>query len=123
MRLYEQMMTPCVRIECVRTDDGEGGYKTEWKEGEAFQAVIVRDTSNTAKIAEKEGVTSVYTVTTGKEISLAFHDVIKRLSDGRIFRVTSDKGDKTSPECSRINISQVSAEKWEVTHDEGSGTE
>lgn len=123
MSLYEQMMTPCVRLECVRTDDGEGGYKTEWKDGEDIQAAIVRDTSTAARVAEKEGVTSVYTVTTRKDVALAFHDVIKRLSDGKVFRITSDKGDKTSPECSRINISQVSAEKWEATHDEGSSTE
>lgn len=122
MSLYEKMMVPCVRMECVRTDDGEGGYKTEWKEGENIQAAIVRDTSTAAKVAEKEGVTSVYTVTTGKDVSLAFHDVIKRLSDGKVFRITSDKGDRTSPECSMINISQVLAEKWEVTHDEGSST-
>lgn len=115
MRLYEQMMTPCVSMECVRTDDGEGGYKTEWKDGEAFQAAIVRDTSAAAKTAEKEGVTSVYTVTTYKDEQLGFHDVIKRMSDGRIFRVTSDKGDKVSPKVSTLNMSQVSAEKWELT--------
>lgn len=122
MSLYEEMMTPCVRMERKGSDDGEGGAETEWIEGERIDAAIVRDTSTAAKVAEKEGVTSVYTITTKRNVLLGFHDVIKRLSDGRIFRVTSDIGDKVSPRMSLIDISQVTAEKWEVTNDKGSSS-
>lgn len=122
MSLYEDMMTPCVRMERKESDDGEGGTRTEWIEGEPIKAAIVRDTSTAAKVAEKEGVTSVYTITTKRNVLLGFHDVIKRLSDGRIFRVTSDIGDKVSPGMSLIDISQVTAEKWEVTDDKGSSS-
>ena len=122
MSLYEKMMTPCVRMERKGSDDGEGGTRTEWIEGERIDAAIVRDTSTAAKVAEKEGVTSVYTITTKRNVLLGFHDVIKRLSDGKIFRVTSDIGDKVSPGMSLIDISQVTAEKWEVTDDKGSSS-
>ena len=122
MNLYEKMMTPCVRMERKGSDDGEGGTRTEWIEGERIDAAIVRDTSTAAKVAEKEGVTSVYTITTKRNVLLGFHDVIKRLSDGKIFRVTSDIGDKVSPGMSLIDISQVTAEKWEVTDDKGSSS-
>ena len=122
MNLYEKMMTPCVRMERKGSDDGEGGSRTEWIAGEQIDAAIVRDTSTAAKVAEKEGVTSVYTITTKRNVLLGFHDVIKRLSDGKIFRVTSDIGDKVSPGMSLIDISQVTAEKWEVTDDKGSSS-
>ena len=122
MNLYEKMMTPCVRMERKGSDDGEGGTRTEWIAGEQIDAAIVRDTSTAAKVAEKEGVTSVYTITTKRNVLLGFHDVIKRLSDGKIFRVTSDIGDKVSPGMSLIDISQVTAEKWEVTDDKGSSS-
>ena len=122
MNLYEKMMTPCVRMERKGSDDGEGGSRTERIAGEQIDAAIVRDTSTAAKVAEKEGVTSVYTITTKRNVLLGFHDVIKRLSDGKIFRVTSDIGDKVSPGMSLIDISQVTAEKWEVTDDKGSSS-
>ena len=122
MNLYEKMMTPCVRMERKGSDDGEGGSRTEWIAGEQIDAAIVRDTSTAAKVAEKEGVTSVYTITTKRNVLLGFHDVIKRLSDGKIFRVTSDIGDKVSPGMSLIDISQVTAEKWEDTDDKGSSS-
>ena len=122
MNLYEKMMTPCVRMERKGSDDGEGGTRTEWIAGKRIDAAIVRDTSTAAKVAEKEGVTSVYTITTKRNVLLGFHDVIKRLSDGKIFRVTSDIGDKVSPGMSLIDISQVTAEKWEVTDDKGSSS-
>ena len=122
MNLYEKMMTPCVRMERKGSDDGEGGTRTEWIAGKRIDAAIVRDTSTAAKVAEKAGVTSVYTITTKRNVLLGFHDVIKRLSDGKIFRVTSDIGDKVSPGMSLIDISQVTAEKWEVTDDKGSSS-
>jgi hypothetical protein len=121
MRLYEKMMEPCILMTETQTEDGEGGYRTEWTERTEIQAAIVKDTSMTARVAEKEGVTSTFTVTTPRNTVLVFHDVIKRVSDGRYFRVTSDR-DVTSPNVSSIGIAQVSAEKWELTDDEGNST-
>jgi hypothetical protein len=121
MRLYEKMMEPCILMTETQTEDGEGGYRTEWTERTEIQAAIIKDTSMTARVAEKEGVTSTFTVTTPRNTVLVFHDVIKRVSDGRYFRVTSDR-DVTSPNVSSIGIAQVSAEKWELTDDEGNST-
>ena len=72
----------CVLMEKKRTPDGAGGWITEWAEGAEFDANIVIDQSLQARVAEKEGVTSVYTVTTRRSTVLEFHDVFKRLSDG-----------------------------------------
>lgn len=113
--LIDSMMTPCVLMEKQRTPDGEGGFYVNWSEGAAFDAAITLDQTLQARIAEKDGVTSLYTVTTRRATVLEFHDVFKRVSDGAIFRVTSNGTDKQSPNVSALDIAQVSAERWALT--------
>lgn len=114
MSLIDEMMDICVFLNRSKVSDGEGGFKVEWSEGAEFRAAIVRDSTMTARIAEKEGVSSVYTITTRKsEVELEYHDVIKRRSDGLILRATSDCNN--SPSVSTLDMCQVNAEKWELT--------
>lgn len=115
MGLIENMMVDCVIMDKRRTPDGEGGVNVDWVEAAPIRAAIVLDSSMQSRTAQKQGVTSVYTVTTGRGIRLEYHDVIKRLSDGKIFRITSDAGDKESPQVSTLDMAQVTAEKWELT--------
>lgn len=102
----------CVLMEKKRTPDGASGWIVEWAEGTAFDAAIILDTSMQSRIAEKEGVTNVYTVTTRRNNPLSFHDVFKRLSDGAIFRATSNGADKQSPDVGTLDMCQVTAERW-----------
>ena len=104
----------CVLMEKKRMSDGAGGWLVEWAEGAEFDAAIVLDTSMQSRIAEKEGVTSVYTVTTRRSTPLSFHDAFKRSKDGVIFRATSNGEDKQSPEFSTLDMCQVTAERWEL---------
>lgn len=112
MSLINEAMTEVVMLEKVHQEDGEGGFFTDWKEGVKFQAAITFDSSMQARTAQKQGVTSLYTITTGKNAKLEFHDVIRRTSDGKIFRVTSDGDDKHTPERASFQFLQVSAEEW-----------
>ena len=96
--------------------DGYGGYTMTWKNGTRFMAAITFDNSIAAKQAEAAGVTSVYTVTTGRSTVLKFHDVFKRCSDKKIFRVTSDGDDRFTPASTPLDMRQVSAEEWELPH-------
>lgn len=112
MALFEDFKTECVLMEKTRTPDGEGGSITEWVEGTPFMAAVVFNNSLEARVAEKQGVTNLYTVTTDKNTSLEYHDVFKRVSDGKIFRVTSDGDDAKTPDVATFAFSQVSAEEW-----------
>jgi hypothetical protein len=67
-----------------------------------------------AKIAEKQGVTAVYTITTGRGINLQYHDVLKRVRDSKIFGVTSDGEDMYTPNSATLDMRQVSAESYEL---------
>lgn len=115
MSLIETMMDECVIMNKITADDGEGGSNTTWEEGAHILVAITHDTSINAMVAQKEGVTSVFTLTTHKDVVLDFHDVIKRVRDGRIFRVTSDSGNLVTPDISMLDIAQVKAEKWSLT--------
>lgn len=97
-----------------RVSDGEGGWRSEWYESMPFDAAIVLDSSMQARVAESEGMASVYTVTTDKNVKLEYHDAFKAVRDGRIFRVTSNPVDKTTPEMASFGFEQVSAELWEL---------
>jgi len=114
MSLIDEMMVPCVLLEKTRTSDGEGGFVTSYTEGAEFNAAIVQDTSMQARIAAKEGVTSTYTITTARSLKLDFHDVLRRKTDNKTFRVTSSNEDKHTPDSASFQIAQVTAEAWEV---------
>ena len=114
MSLLDNAMTDVVMLDKRRSPDGAGGFVVAWEEGAAFLAAITFDASMTARIAEVQGVTSRYTVTTRKNVSLEYHDVFKRVSDGKVFRVTSDGDDKYTPESAGINMRQVTAEEWSL---------
>lgn len=112
MSLLNDAMEKCVFQNKSVVDDGYGGYNTVWSDGAEFDAAITFDTSIEARTADKQGVTSLYTVTTDKAMNLQYHDVFKRLRDGKVFRVTSDGDDKYTPKIATLNMRQVTAEEW-----------
>ena len=116
MSLLDEAMEKCVLLNKTTAPDGYGGYITTWADGAEFKAAIVFDTSMQARVADKEGVTSLYTVTTKKALTLEYHDVFRRVSDGKVFRVTSDGDDKYTPASAGLNMRQVTAEEWSLTN-------
>ena len=115
MSLIDCMTIPCVFMVPTKTPDGSGGYITTWAAGEPLKAAIVRDSSIDARIAEAAGTVSVYTVTVRRDVHLPFHSVIKRLSDGKTFRITSDNAEKKTPNCTALDMAQSTAEEWRLT--------
>lgn len=114
MALLDKFKSTVCFLEKKRVPDGEGGFTTEWAEGATFMAAITYDTSIEARAAEKQGVTSLYTITTARSVVLEYHDVLKRIYDGKIFRVTSDGDDKATPESTALDMRQVTAEEWRI---------
>ena len=112
--LIDAFMQDCVMMDKSSISDGIGGFIYEWREGAQFQAAIVKDTTLEARIAEKEGVAEVYTVTFSKSLPLSFNDVFKRMEDGAVFRVTSNVTDSKTPKVSTFQFGQVNAERWEL---------
>lgn len=112
MGLIDDFMSECVLIDKTTQDDGYGGYIPAYTEGAHFNAAIVFDTSLQARSAAKQGVTSLYTVTTARNLTMEFHQIFKRVKDGKIFRVTSDGDDKFTPKSATLDMRQCTAEEF-----------
>lgn len=112
MSLLDEAMETCVILDKITVNDGYGGYTSEYTEGAEIKCAITFDSSMQARLADKQGVSSLYTVTTDRGIILQYHDVFKRRRDGKIFRVTSDGDDKYTPQSAGLNMRQVTAEEF-----------
>lgn len=114
MSLLSDAMVTCVILNKRTEADGYGGYITTWVDGADFDAAIVKDSSMQARIGEKQGVTALYTVTTTRALNLQYHDVFRRVEDGKVFRVTSDGDDDKTPKGAGLDMRQVTAEEWSL---------
>lgn len=112
LSLIESMMEDFVFLNKVKVDDPVGGYKDDYQDGVTFKAAVIKNSTTEAQIAEKQGITEIFTIVTDKSMVLEFHDVLRRVSDGEIFRVTSRAVDSQAPEASTVPIAKVSAERW-----------
>lgn len=114
MSLIDTMKELCTMIDRKTVSDGMGGFKNDWVDGAQFAAAIIKDSTMQARVAEKQGVTEVYTVTVDKGMPLAYHDVFRRNRDGAVFRVTSNITDSETPAVATFQFGQVTAERWEL---------
>ena len=112
MSLLSEAMENCIMMGKRTRTDSRGGTLTNWIDGAEFSAACVFDSSMQARMAGAAGVKALYTITTGKNVNLQYHDVFRRLSDGKIFRVTSDGDDKKTPASATLNMRQVTAEEF-----------
>lgn len=111
MSLITSMMEQCTFINRIRTDDPYGGYTEAYTDGATFRAAIIKNSTTEATVAEKQGVSEIFTVVTDKGFALDYHDLFRRASDGQVFRVTSNITDSEAPDASTIKIGKVTAEK------------
>lgn len=112
LSLLDSMMEQCRILNHIREDDPYGSSVDYWADGATFDATIIKNSSPEVMVAEKQGISEIFTVVTRKGFQLDYHDVFRRLSDGQVFRVTSNVTDSEAPEASTIKIAKVTAEKW-----------
>ena len=115
--LYEEAFEECTLIERRIVDDGMSGYTKEWIDGVKFVAAISKDNTLEARVAEKQGVTEIYTVTFPKGLPIEYHNVFRRASDGLTYRVTSNAKDTETPPMASFQAAQVTAERWDLPDD------
>lgn len=118
MSLVNSAMEKCNIMDKTTVPDGYGGVKAAYKEGAEIMVAFSFDSSTQARIAAQQGVNNRFTLFTKKTITLKYPDVIKRASDGKIFRVTSDGSDNKTPQGAGLDLRAVEAEQWELPADE-----
>lgn len=112
--LLDSMTEECVLLEKRTVQTPTGGYTPVWQDGVTFHAVIRKDSTLQARVAEKQGVKELYTIVVQKGFPLEYHDVIRRMKDGLTYRVTSNIADNEAPEKSSIKVGAVTAERWDI---------
>lgn len=117
MSLLSEAFEACVILDKKTESDGLGGVITHYTDGASINAAIVFNSSTEAKIAQAQGVTSVYKIITNKSVLLQYHDVIRRESDGKTFRITSDGSDNKTPKSASLNMREVDAEMYVIAKD------
>lgn len=112
--------TPIVEAEAVKfrilnkikIDDGESGFITTWVDGPEFDATLRIDTSTEAQIARAQGLITGITFFTKKAVALGYDEKIRRVSDGKTFRVTSEP--HKTPTKAKLDLQTVTAEPWDL---------
>lgn len=118
MSLLSEAYEPFVFMQKNLVPDGYGGYKRAWTQGAEFPAIANMPNSSVSTIADKMTERVNCTITTSRAISLDEFDVIKRLSDGQVFRILSNGKDKKTPKSAGLDMRQSNAELWEIPDDE-----
>lgn len=90
--------------------DGFGGIKWALEDGAHFRAGISTNQSTEAQIAYKSGLKTLYTIVHLPTLTLELNDRVKRVKDGRIYRITSNSADMTTPAVAQAQFAQVTAE-------------
>ncbi len=108
--LFDQF-EPCIFMVKSKQPDELGGTETVWTEGTRFDAYCRMDAPVQQIIGDKLVEKSTYTIITYENTRLDFRDVIKRVSDGKLFRATSDGDDYKLPSTSTIKLNKVTAEE------------
>jgi hypothetical protein len=112
MNMLFEMGEECCYMNHLRIDDEVGSSVETWSEGSKFIATIAKNSTTEAVVAERQGISEIFTVVVRKGVNLDYHDVFKRLSDGQMFRVTSWTKDSEAPIRSTVQIAKVTAERW-----------
>lgn len=114
MSLLDDFGKGCVLMEKSRQPDGESGYITTWSEGLEFTNYQALDTSMQARIAEKQGVTSVYSALVRSDLPIEYNDYFKDKTTGLTYRVTSNPEDKVAPKSASFALKYFTAERKEL---------
>lgn len=117
MSLLSEAMEDYTFLNKTKESDGYGGYTVTWKDGATIKGAMAYTASQETKKAEAMGVTSVYVLTTRKADVLEYHDVLRRESDKKIFRVTSDGDDAYTPASAGLDMRNVTCEEWTLPSD------
>ena len=119
MSLFTKAMESSHIIDKTTGPDGYGGVKTVYKLGAQIEIAYSFNSSTEARVAAQQGVNNRFTLYTKKSIILRFPDIVKRDSDGKFFRVTSDGDDKRTPASAGLDMRAVEAEeiKLEISNE------
>lgn len=118
-------LEPFCILTVEKAPDGQGGQSAHYSDGETIEAAAVFGqtaqsavTKQTALTAQKPDPAPQYGLYTRAAVLLPFHCVVKRLSDGRCFRILTDAADTAAPASPMLGLRYYGAEVWRMPHEQ-----
>lgn len=90
--------------------DGMGGLKKDYFDRDPFQAAIHTVSTTQAELAYRSGTKTIYRITHTSALELHAGDVVRRVRDGKLYRITSDSSDNRTPDVAQERYAYVTAE-------------
>jgi len=114
MSLLDSIKCECVKLVRGITGDGDGGTVQTYTPGERFTAYIGFLSSAANASADTVREQTTVTILTSRKTVLNLHDLIRRETDGKVFRITGDADENKTPPIADLDLRAVSAEEWRV---------
>lgn len=90
--------------------DGMGGLKKDYFDRDPFRAAIHTVSTTQAELAYRSGTKTIYRITHPIALELHAGDVVRRVKDGKLYRITSDSSDNRTPDVAQERYAYVTAE-------------
>ena len=108
-------MEDFVIMDKTTESDGLGGANiTVWKEGAHVMLALQQESATGKQIAQALTGVKTFTVVTKRNVVFRFGDVIKRVRDGRVYRISADAEDLKTPNSSSLDMRQTTAEDYHL---------
>ena len=114
MSLLTEAMETSTILDKTTGQDTYGGVAVQYVDGAQIEAAFPMMNAMEQMAAQQKQSKAIYHIVTTKAVSLQYHDVVRRESDGKIFRVTSDGDDNKTPVSATLNMRVVDAEEWSL---------
>lgn len=92
--------------------DGLFGEEVARSAGQRFMALLIPKGGGEQTIGERREAVERFSAVVERDVLLLYGDVIRRVSDGAVFRVTGNPS--AAPEYSGVGVAASPVERWEV---------
>lgn len=110
MMAREEFYEPAQIIDYISRPDGLGGVIWEQVPGAPIKAGFIANNSNEAVMAGRLGNKAMFIIQTNLNVELEQNDVILRIKDNRMYRITGNAIDMTTPSVASDQYREVNAE-------------
>lgn len=107
--MLEDFFEEIVKIDVTSESDGMGGFEVGYKEGAKFLGAVTLVNTTEVRIADKTEANSIYNIIVKDNVPLQHNDIVKRTSDGRVFRISSLLEDARVPKSSSLKVLKYNA--------------
>ena len=102
---------PFALLERTQAPDGLGGTTAKWRDSLVFEGGVTFVPGAETTVAGLNALLTIPVLAQDYDVTLRQDDLVRRLSDGAVFRVAGCSADMVTPACADLRFAQVPVEK------------